>query len=214
MPAGLAKFRGIQHNPGMIRTGPAILIFLAALLAPLPAFAWSDDAERCFAVSYDAPLALGYCNRALEEPGLPDADRAAILNNRGVTHTSLGQFDEAARDFTAALDAGGPDVGTLNNRAIALGWNGDHEAALADLDRGLEKVTTAQTVVGSRLNWIDLMTERREINTERIADERTSVGGADIAVTMSRLQETLTVLEATQASFVRLANLSLFSMLR
>ena len=40
------------------------------------------------------------------------------------------------------------------------------------------------------------------------------VGGADIAVTMTRLQETLTILEASQASFVRLANLSLFSMLR
>ena len=39
-------------------------------------------------------------------------------------------------------------------------------------------------------------------------------GGADIAVAMSRLQETLTVLEASQASFVRLANLNLFSMLR
>jgi flagellar hook-associated protein 3 FlgL len=31
---------------------------------------------------------------------------------------------------------------------------------------------------------------------------------------MTRLQETLTVLEATQASFVKLSNLSLFSMLR
>ena len=83
-----------------------------------------------------------------------------------------------------------------------------------DLDAGLEKVTTAQTVIGSRLNWVDLMSERREINSERVADERTQVGGADIAVAMSRLQETLTVLEASQASFVRLANLSLFSMLR
>ena len=51
-------------------------------------------------------------------------------------------------------------------------------------------------------------------NAERMADERSSVGGADIAVTMSKLQETLTVLEASQASFVRLANLSLFSLLR
>jgi len=82
------------------------------------------------------------------------------------------------------------------------------------LDIGLEKVTTAQTVVGSRLNWIDLMSDRRENNAERIAEERADVGGADIAVTMTRLQETLTILEASQASFVRLANLSLFSMLR
>ena len=86
--------------------------------------------------------------------------------------------------------------------------------ALASLDAGLAKVTTSQTVIGARLNWVDLMTERRENNAERVAEERADVGGADIAVTMSRLQETLTVLEATQASFVRLANLSLFSMLR
>jgi flagellar hook-associated protein 3 FlgL len=129
----------------------------------------------------------------------------------GLTGPEIFQFDAASgpTDLFAVLDG----------LAIALAGGGQaaadaSSAALADLARGLEKVTTAQTVVGSRLNWIDLMTERREINTERIADERTSVGGADIAVTMSRLQETLTVLEATQASFVRLANLSLFSMLR
>ena len=58
------------------------------------------------------------------------------------------------------------------------------------------------------------MDERRVNNAELMADERVDVGGADIAVTMSRLQETLTVLEASQASFVRLANLSLFSMIR
>ncbi len=58
------------------------------------------------------------------------------------------------------------------------------------------------------------MSERRENNAERIAEERLNVGGADIATTMTRLQETMTVLEASQAGFVRLANLSLFSMLR
>lgn len=87
-------------------------------------------------------------------------------------------------------------------------------ASLADLDAGLEKVSTSQTVVGARLNWVDLMTERREVNAESMAGERADVGGADIALTMTRLQETLTVLEASQASFVRLANISLFSMLR
>ena len=107
----------------------------------------------------------------------------------------------------------------LGNLAAALATGGQtamdaSSAALEELDIGLEKVTTAQTVVGSRLNWIDLMSDRRENNAERIAEERADVGGADIAVTMTRLQETLTILEASQASFVRLANLSLFSMLR
>ena len=85
---------------------------------------------------------------------------------------------------------------------------------LGMLDTGLEKVTTAQTVLGSRLAWIEVMDERRTDNIERITQERSSVGGADIAVTMTRLQEMLTVLEASQASFVKLANLNLFSMLR
>ena len=107
----------------------------------------------------------------------------------------------------------------LGNLAAALATGGQtamdaSSGALEELDIGLEKVTTAQTVVGSRLNWIDLMSDRRENNAERIAEERADVGGADIAVTMTRLQETLTILEASQASFVRLANLSLFSMLR
>ena len=105
-------------------------------------------------------------------------------------------------NLAAALTAGGP-------RALEAG-----SASLADLDAGLEKVTTAQTVVGSRLNWVDLMDERRVDRAQLMADDRADVGGADIAVTMSRLQETLTVLEASQASFIRLANLSLFSMIR
>ena len=85
---------------------------------------------------------------------------------------------------------------------------------LGMLDSGLDKVLTAQTVVGSRLAWVEVMGERRVDNLERIKDERSSVGGADLAVTMTKLQEMLTVLEASQSSFVRLANLNLFSMLR
>lgn len=144
----------------------------------------------------------------------------------GVTPVEIGEGQSVLPGLT------GPDVfnfdtangpsdlfAVLGNLAAALATGGADaisasSAALGELDAGLEKVTTAQTVIGSRLNWVDLMSERREVNAERTADERSSVGGADIAVTMSRLQETLTVLEASQASFVRLANLSLFSLLR
>ena len=105
--------------------------------------------------------------------------------------------------------------------ALAAALRGGGQAAadaardgLSMLDTGFEKVTTAQTVLGSRLAWLELMSERRVDNLERIEDERSTVGGADLAVTMSRLQEMMTVLEASQASFVRLANLNLFTMLR
>lgn len=86
--------------------------------------------------------------------------------------------------------------------------------ALGALDTGLETITTAQTVVGARLNWIDLVSERRTAQSEMRAQEQADVGGTDISATVTQLQETLTVLEASQASFSKLAQLSLFNLLR
>jgi flagellar hook-associated protein 3 FlgL len=106
-------------------------------------------------------------------------------------------------------------LGTL---AAALQGSGDQIAASHDamdgLDAALGKVTTAQTVLGARMGWIEMMDQRREATGELISDEQSSVGGADLATTMTRLQEITTVLQASQASFVRLSNLTLFDMLR
>ena len=43
--------------------------------------------------------------------------------------------------------------------------------------------------------------------------EKTEVGGADLTESIARLQNTMLVLQASQASFAKLANLSLFSVL-
>lgn len=164
-----------------------------------------------------------------QAPGAAYVDTGAgvqFVGTANVTPLEIGDGQSVVPGITGPdifefNTAGGPTdlFAVLGGLATALAGGGQaavnaSSASLADLDAGLEKITTAQTVVGSRLNWIDLMGERRQANAERVADERSNVGGADIATTMSRLQETLTVLEATQASFVRLANLSLFSMLR
>lgn len=86
--------------------------------------------------------------------------------------------------------------------------------ALGALDSGLEVITTQQTVIGTRLNWIDLNTERRTQMTELRGEEQADLGGTDLAEAVSRLQQTMTVLEASQASFARLSQLSLFQFLR
>ena len=105
-------------------------------------------------------------------------------------------------DFSIALNAGG---------ATATAAASD---ALAALDPALEKTTTAQTVIGTRMAWVETMDDRRVMTDELIYQERESVGGADLASTITRLQELMTVLEASQASFVRLSGLSLFDQLR
>lgn len=147
--------------------------------------------------------------------GTPSADALEIGDGQtvlpGVAGPELFEFDTSTGptdlfnvfgNLADTLRAGDPAGGAFVQDSLSL------------LDSGLEKITTAQTVVGSRLNWIDLMAERRADMGERVANEQANVGGADIAVTIARLQETLTVLEASQSSFVRLSNLSLFSILR
>jgi flagellar hook-associated protein 3 FlgL len=69
-------------------------------------------------------------------------------------------------------------------------------------------------VVGTRLAWIELTTERRAQVSEQRASEQAQLGGTDIAATITELQHAMTVLEASQASFARLASLSLFDLIR
>lgn len=86
--------------------------------------------------------------------------------------------------------------------------------ALANLQTGLDTLSTGQTVVGTRLAWIELTGDRRIDRGELRSAEQTDLGATDIASTMARLQETLTVLEASQAGFAKLSSLSLFNQLR
>lgn len=86
--------------------------------------------------------------------------------------------------------------------------------ALGALDSGLDAVTTGQTLVGSRLAWIDLTISRHENLGELRASEQSEIGTPDIAGTIVRLQQAMMVLEASQASFAKLASLSLFDVIR
>lgn len=86
--------------------------------------------------------------------------------------------------------------------------------SLTGLSTALDKITTAQTVVGARLSWIDLTTEHRTNLGELRSAEETEIGATDIPGTMVKLTQAMTVLEASQASFTKLATLSLFDMLR
>ena len=85
--------------------------------------------------------------------------------------------------------------------------------AITGLKAGLDAVTTGQTLVGARLNWIDLTTSRQQNLSELRSNEQADIGSTDIATTIAQLQQAMTVLEASQSSFAKLSSLSLFSML-
>ena len=147
--------------------------------------------------------------------GTASAETVGIGDGQSVTRALPGP------DVFAFEHAGAPSdlfavLGTLS--AALQDPLADHAAAgqlaMGGVDAGLEKITTAQTIIGSRMGWIEIIEERRLMTSELVADERAEIGGADLATTMTRLQEVMTVLEASQASFLRLASLSLFDKLR
>lgn len=128
---------------------------------------------------------------------------------RGLTGPEFLQFNSGgapadllavAKTLADALESGAGGAAAANSALSALG-------------DGLDAITTAQTVVGSRLNWIDLTVERRVSLSELRTAEQTEIGATDLTENIARLQNTMLVLEASQASFSRLANLSLFSVL-
>lgn len=130
---------------------------------------------------------------------------------RGVTGPEVFNFNVSGSptDIFAVLD----------NLATALKTGAGDPAGTANqsldaLSAGLESVTTTQTVIGGRMNWIDLNLARYERLGEMRTSETKEIGGVDAATAMTELQEMMTVLEASQASFVKLANLSLFDLLR
>jgi flagellar hook-associated protein 3 FlgL len=107
-------------------------------------------------------------------------------------------------------------IDTLGALATALktGGGGAQSAAssaLTSLSNGLDAVSTAQTVIGSREAWITLNTQNQTAAGTARAAEETSIGDTDVSTAAIKMQELTTALQASQSCFVRLSSLSLFN---
>jgi flagellar hook-associated protein 3 FlgL len=104
-------------------------------------------------------------------------------------------------DFLTAFKAGGD----ISEAA---------DAANAGLRDSMESVTIARTSVGARGTRLELMSDQLLDSLDAREDARSGVEDADLASTIAEFQKTLTILQATQASFTKLTSLSLFDYLR
>lgn len=104
--------------------------------------------------------------------------------------------------LSTALSGGSPDPAQAARDAMPA------------LDDALDSLTRAQTVAGSRLAWIEVIQDRQVDQADTRAVQANEAGGVDFAGTVAELQQILTVLEASQAGFARLASLSLFDSIR
>lgn len=151
-----------------------------------------------------------------------DASGKAVYSGTATSEeVPLGEGQSVTRSMTgpqvlAFTDKAGNSsdvMATVKALSDALTTGAGVGNALPDLQTGLDTLTTAQTVVGGRLGWLEVTADRRTDLSAARSTEQEAVGGADLATTVTKLQETLTVLEASQASFTKLSSLSLFDRL-
>ena len=150
------------------------------------------------------------------------AGNASYTGTATSTQVSLGEGQSVTTSLTGPefLNfnvAGAPTdlLATIKTLADALqSGSGNPQAAaqssLTALGTGLDAIANAQTVVGSRLAFVDLTNQHRQTVGDLRTTEQGDLGGTDIASTVVQLQQTMLVLQASQTSFARLSSLNLF----
>lgn len=144
--------------------------------------------------------------------GAGEAGAIPIGDGRSINATTSGETifnkirvtDGTDKDMFAIIEG-------MADTLRAGGAIGDHGT---DVQAALTSVTNARASIGAR-------GARLELEESRLADlaitreeARSAIEDTDVTATITELQKTLTVLQATQASFSKLTSLSLFNYLR
>jgi flagellar hook-associated protein 3 FlgL len=129
------------------------------------------------------------------------------LISRGLTGPEVFNFTTGGSptDLFAFLGALVTAMESPTGNPVAAARN-----SLQGLDDALESVTRGQTVIGTRVAWIEVIQDRQVDQAQTRAGQTSDAGGVPYAETVAELQQMLTVLEASQAGFARLSGLTLF----
>lgn len=144
---------------------------------------------------------------AATSPTLPIGGGQTVQT--GVTGPEVLDMTDASGNQTNVINT----LGALASALQAGGSSAQSAAssALTSLSNGLDAVTTAQTVIGSREAWLSLNAQNQTAASTARATEESQVGDTDVSTAAIKLQELTTALQASQACFVRLSSLSLFN---
>lgn len=130
-----------------------------------------------------------------------------------------GQSVQTGESAERVFKAGASDVfQVLAALSTALKDPGSDDAAIgsaiADLSAAGTQVSTVQASLGARAARVELeQTRLADVGTDR-EEARSAIEDTDISTAVIELQKTMTILQATQASFSKLQGLSLFDYLR
>lgn len=143
-----------------------------------------------------------YAYAATAPSGIPVADGQSVQAG----DTAARVLNGGGKDTLAMLAAlaKGLQDGTVTNARGAIG----------DISAATDQVTAVQASIGARAARVDMLTaQAKDVATDREAT-RSGLEDTDVTQAITQLQKTMTVLQATQASFAKLSALSLFSYLR
>jgi flagellar hook-associated protein 3 FlgL len=110
-------------------------------------------------------------------------------------------------DLIATLENG---AGLPSDRAVFQQQIG---ASIADIDQSLNRVLQVRSEVGSRLTAIDAATDSREAEAIDLQQLLSDLRDVDYAVAISKLNQEYAGLQAAQAAYTKIAQLSLFDYL-
>jgi flagellar hook-associated protein 3 FlgL len=156
------------------------------------------------AFTRDASGAVTYAG-TLEVPSVPLAPGTSI--ERGLAGAQIFEFTQngtptsafaVMATLTAALTTGTGDPAAAAREAIA------------GLDSALDSVSRAQTIIGTRAVWADMIQTEQGNRAIDLAERRSEVGDTQIGEAIVRLQQMMTALEASQSAFARVSGLNLF----
>ncbi|MFG6282578.1 flagellar hook-associated protein 3 [Arthrobacter sp. TPD3018] len=143
-------------------------------------------------------------------------------NNTLVSEVPIadGQTIQATESAKTIFDLGNGDntLAMLSRMAATLNGGGDVSSsmstALDSLSQAVDQVANVQASVGSRSARVDLQQQLlTTANTDR-AELRGKLEQVDVTDAIVQLQQMMTALSASQASFTKLSQLSLFDYLK
>lgn len=160
------------------------------------------------AVTVGANGAVGFTGTGTP-PAIPLGDDQSIIAT-----------DTAARVFGGVQTANGTtDAFAIISKlaaAIDAGRNVSSAAAEATdgINASLTQVGSVRGSVGARAARLDLVADQMTDTAANREIDRSALEDTNVTETLTELQKTMTILSATQASFTKLSQLSLFDYLR
>jgi flagellar hook-associated protein 3 FlgL len=207
-----------QANTGTLSDAnkSSIATSIRAVLEDLVGLANSKDARGAplfGGTSGDTAVTLNSDGSA----NFPSTQPAAMPLGDG---QSVVPTESAGRVFGGMTSADGSPTDlfkTLSALASALDAGGDTtdavSKAVTDLQTAGNQVSAVQASLGARATRVDLIQQQQTAAATDRESDRTSLEQTDITGAITQLQQTMTVLQATQASFSKLSQLSLFNYL-